>query len=394
VRLLICAGGTGGGIYPALSVLQALTKKDESVRMKAEEDRDWMSVNHPSPSIFHPSEVLWVGGIGGMETDLVKRAGVPFEAISAAGVHGVGLRALPRNLWLLGRGYRQARRIVRRFRPDILFFTGGYMGVPVALAGRKIPSVVYVPDIEPGLALKVQSRFASRIAVSTEDSRHYFPRHPGVAITGYPTRPDLNAWSPEQARQFMGTSVDLPTLLVFGGSRGARSINQALLSALPALLKEMQVIHISGQPDWPEVEAFRTSLVPGDAARYHAYTYLHEMGAALGAADLALTRAGASTLGELPLFGLPAILVPYPYAWRYQQTNAQYLARRGAAMVLADADLNTQLLPVVRRLMGDQAQRNQMSQLMRSLARPAAADSIADLLLNLSARPGKDVSRG
>ena len=83
------------------------------------------------PSIFHPSEVLWVGGIGGMETDLVKRAGVPFEAISAAGVHGVGSRALPGNLWLLGRGYRQARRIVRRFRPDVLFFTGGYVGVPV-----------------------------------------------------------------------------------------------------------------------------------------------------------------------------------------------------------------------------------------------------------------------
>jgi UDP-N-acetylglucosamine--N-acetylmuramyl-(pentapeptide) pyrophosphoryl-undecaprenol N-acetylglucosamine transferase len=192
----------------------------------------------------------------------------------------------------------------------------------------------------------------------------------------------------------LGTSADLPTLLVFGGSRGARSINHALLSALPALLKEMQVIHISGQPDWPEVEAFRTSLVPEDAARYYAYPYLHEMGAALAVADLALTRAGASTLGELPLFGLPAILVPYPYAWRYQQTNAQYLARRGAALVLADADLNTQLLAVVRRLMGDQAQRNQMSQHMRTLARPAAADSIADLLLNLSARPGKDVSRG
>jgi len=382
-------------VYPALSVLQALTKQDESGRMKAEEDRDEMSFNHhPSPSTFHSSGVLWVGGIGGMETDLVKRAGVPFEAISAAGVHGVGLQALPRNLWLLGRGYRQARHIVRRFRPDVLFFTGGYVGVPVALAGRKIPSAVYVPDIEPGLALKVQSRFASRIAVSTEDSRQYFPRHPGVVITGYPTRPDLNTWSLEQARQFLGTSADLPTLLVFGGSRGARSINQALLSALPALLREMQVIHISGQSDWPEVEAFRTSLVPEDAARYHAYAYLHEMGAALAVADLALTRAGASTLGELPLFGLPAILVPYPYAWRYQQTNAQYLARRGAALVLSDADLNTQLLPVVRRLMGDQAQRSQMSQLMRSLARPAAADSIADLLLDLSARPGKDVSRG
>jgi undecaprenyldiphospho-muramoylpentapeptide beta-N-acetylglucosaminyltransferase len=371
-----------------------MTKKDESGRMNAEEGRDRNVSDHPSSSTFHPLEVLWVGGIGGMETDLVKRAGVPFEAISAAGVHGVGLRALTGNLWLLGRGYRQAQRIVQRFRPDVLFFTGGYVGVPVALAGRKIPSGVYVPDIEPGLALKVQSRFASRIAVSTEDSRQYFSHNAGVTITGYPTRPDLKAWNLGQAQQFFGLSANLPTLLVFGGSRGARSINQALLSALPALLNEMQVIHLSGQSDWPEVEVFRSSLVPEDAARYHAFPYLHEMGAALAAADLALTRAGASTLGELPLFGLPAILVPYPYAWRYQQTNAQYLARHGAALVLPDADLNTQLLPVVRKLMGDQARRNKMSQHMRSLARPAAADSIAALLLDLSARPGKDVPRG
>jgi undecaprenyldiphospho-muramoylpentapeptide beta-N-acetylglucosaminyltransferase len=362
--------------------------------MRADEDRD---AHIKPPSSFPglpPLEILWVGSIGGMETDLVKRAGVPFEAIPAAGVHGVGLRALPRNLWQLGRGYRQAQHILRQFRPDVLFFTGGYVGVPVALAGRRTPSAVYVPDIEPGQALKVQSHFARRIAVTVDDSRPYFHRRQSVTVTGYPIRPDLDVWDREQARQHLGLSAELPTLLVFGGSRGARSINQALLAALPALLEDMQVIHISGQLDWPEVEASQTGLAAAVASRYHPYPYLHEIGAALKVADLALTRAGASTLGELPLFGLPAILVPYPYAWRYQQTNALYLARHDAAIVLADNELKNQLLPVVQGLIGNQTKRKQMSQHMRSLARPASADAIADLLLDLSARPGKDVSRG
>jgi UDP-N-acetylglucosamine--N-acetylmuramyl-(pentapeptide) pyrophosphoryl-undecaprenol N-acetylglucosamine transferase len=123
----------------------------------------------------------------------------------------------------------------------------------------------------------------------------------------------------------------LPVLLVFGGSKGARSINRALLEALPGLLPEMQVLHISGNLDWPEVEAARSALSTGEAAawaeRYHAFPYLHdEMGAALAAADLVVARAGASTLGEFPALGLPAILVPYPHAWRYQKVNADYLA--------------------------------------------------------------------
>ncbi len=131
-------------------------------------------------------------------------------------------------------------------------------------------------------------------------------------------------------------SDQLPILLVFGGSTGARSINRALLAVLPELLKEMQIIHVSGKLDWAEVEAARGQLsgLSGEQAdlaqRYRAYPYLHaEMGAALAAADLALSRAGASSLGEFPQAGLPAILVPYPYAWRYQKVNASYLAAAG-----------------------------------------------------------------
>lgn len=352
-------------MYPALVVLQ---------RLKAE----------------HPDiQALWVGGLGGMEAELVKRAEVTFRAIPAAGVHGVGLRALPGNLSQLGRGLLAARGVLRQFQPEAMFFTGGFVAFPVALAGR-LPglgfslarSVVYVPDIEPGLALRTIARFADYIAVTTEESRAFFSRKAHVTVTGYPTRPDLEKWNDAQAaRRALGCDPALPTLLVFGGSKGSRSINQALLPALPALLADSQVIHISGQLDWEAVRAARASLPADLAGRYHAFAYLHdEMGAALAAADLVLARAGASTLGEFPLFGLPAILVPYPYAWRYQQGNAQYLAQRGAAVILADADLPAQLLPQVRRLLDDPERLAKMRSAMRSLAQPDAAGRIAALL--------------
>ena len=331
------------------------------------------------------SSVLWVGGLGGMEADLVTRANVPFEAIPAAGVHGVGLGRLPVNAWQLWKGYQASHRILRRFQPDVMFFTGGFVAVPMALAGRRVPSVLYVPDIEPGLALKALSRLASTIAITEDDSRVYFPRRSNVRLTGYPTRQDLLSWSREAALQHFEFDPQLPTLLVFGGSKGARSINRALLPSLPALLAEMQVIHISGQLDWDEVALAQSQFTADQALRYRAYPYLHhEMGAALQAADLVLSRAGASSLGEFPLLGLPAILVPYPYAWRYQYVNAQYLVRHDAAVMIKDEILPQQLLPTVLGLMRDPARRQRMQQSMRSLARPQAANEIADLILELS----------
>ena len=359
MRLLVCAGGTGGGVYPALSVLQALGDRAQAV--------------------------LWVGGQGGMEADLVRRAGVPFRAIPAAGVHGVSLRRLPGNTWQLVRGYREARRLVREFRPDVLFFTGGYVAVPVGLAGRRIPTVLYVPDIEPGLALKSLARLADRIALTAEDSNAFFPNHRGLVVTGYPVRSSLLQWSRDQARAHFGLQKDQKVLLVFGGSKGARSINRALLSGLDRLLPQMDVVHITGTLDWPEVEAARDQLPQDLRVHYHAFPYLHEdMGAALAAADLVVSRAGASVLGEFPMFGLPAVLVPYPHAWRYQQVNAAYLADRGAAQIIPDQALPQQLVPAVLRLMEDAATRQRMAEAMSSLARPDAAQRIAAVLLDAS----------
>ncbi len=329
---------------------------------------------------------LWVGSEGGMEADLVRRAGIPFRAIPAAGVHGVRLRALPGNLARLGRGFFAARRLLADFRPQALFFTGGYVAVPVGLAGWRVPTLLFVPDIEPGMALRTLTRFADRVAVTVEESRRFFPGKE-VVVTGYPVRREIAAWVGRRAaaRERFGLAQDQPVVLIFGGSLGARSINQALAAHLEPLLNETQVLHISGRLDWPTVEQRRADLDPALAERYRAFPFLYDedMGAALAAADLVVSRAGASVLGEFPLFGLPALLVPYPYAWRYQQVNASYLADRGAARILPDAELRERLLPEVRHLLRDEATRATMAQAMQRLARPDAAERIAAHLRHL-----------
>jgi undecaprenyldiphospho-muramoylpentapeptide beta-N-acetylglucosaminyltransferase len=370
---LITAGGTGGHVYPALAVAQWLLTKDEGGERKDE--------NSLQPSAV----ILWVGATGGMEAELVGREGLPFRAVAGAGLHGMGWRTLP-NLARLALGFGQALGIVGRFRPQALLVTGGYVAVPVALAAwlRRVPGLVYLPDIEPGLAVRLLSRLAKRVAVTAEASRAYLPAGK-VIVTGYPVRAGLGEGTREAARLALGLEPERQTLLVFGGSRGARSLNRALIAGLSDLLAHYQVIHVTGTLDWPEVSAARAALPEGERGRYHAYAYLHEeMGAALRAADLAVARAGASALGELPLVGLPAVLVPYPYAWRYQKVNADYLAERGAAIRLNDEDLAAGLVPLVRELLGDRERLAAMRRAMQALARPQAAEAIGRELLALA----------
>lgn len=319
-----------------------------------------------------------------MEADLIQRENIPFRGIPAAGIHGVGLKTLPGNILRLVRGISASRKIVKDFKPDVLLFTGGYVAAPMAIAAGRIPSMLFVPDIEPGLALKFLARNASCIALTTETSREYFSSSKRLEVTGYPLRPDLANWDREKAAQHLGLDASTTTLLIFGGSKGARSINNAVMSTLPELLKICQVVHITGSLDWNTVQTRKAELSADQAGRYHIYEYMHEMGAALACADLVVSRAGASTLGELPFFGLPAILVPYPYAWRYQKVNADYLVDRNAAVLLENSELTDQLLPLIRDLLGDQERLNRMKQAMLSLARPQAAQRIADLICELA----------
>lgn len=331
-------------------------------------------------------ELLWVGGEGGIEAELIGREGIPYLSIPAAGVHGVGLRTLPKNIIKLARGVLASRKVLREFKPDVLFFTGGYVAAPMAIAGWRTPSLVTVPDIEPGLALKFLAWFADKITVSAPASTRYFPaRTARVVETGYPVRAGLLQWERAAAREKLGLDAEKPVLLVFGGSKGARSINNAILDNLPALLERTQIVHISGKLDWKKVNAAQMSLARKQAQNYRAFDYLHEeMGAALASADLVVSRAGASSLGEFPLFGLPAILVPYPYAWRYQKVNAEYLQEKGAALMVRDEELKEKLLPLVNGLLNNSQKLKEMRTAMQERARPQAAEKIAARLLALA----------
>ena len=175
-----------------------------------------------------------------------------------------------------------------------------------------------------------------------------------------------------------------------GGSKGARSINNALIQLLPSLLSKAQVIHLSGSLDFEDVKVKTSGLKPELQQNYRLFPYLHaEMGAAFASADLALCRAGASTLGELPLYGLPAILVPYPYAWRYQKVNADFLVENGAAVLLPNEELEQRLGSTIRELLGNPKELAEMKQKMHALARPQAAEEIARLLVDLCGRSGR-----
>jgi UDP-N-acetylglucosamine--N-acetylmuramyl-(pentapeptide) pyrophosphoryl-undecaprenol N-acetylglucosamine transferase len=346
-------------VYPALSIQQALTDRLDAI--------------------------LWVGGIGGMEESLVTRQNIPFRSIPAAGVHGVGLKSLPGNINKLLQGISASAKILREFKPDVLLFTGGYVAVPMALAGRHIPQLLFVPDIEPGMALKALSSFARMIAVTAPDSITFFSSKKNLVVTGYPTRADLQKMDRAAARKQLGLDDTLPVLLITGGSKGARLINQAITAVLPELLAQFQVIHLTGELDWPEIQKNAASLTAEIATRYHPFPYLHEeMAAAFSSADIVISRAGASTLGELPFYGIPAILVPYPFAWRYQKVNADYLVNKGAAIMIENSNLQADLMPTLQKLLSDPQRLQSMSQSMSSLAHPDAAARIAEQVLSLA----------
>lgn len=352
-------------MYPALAVAEAMRQ------------------HRPNDTFF------FVGSAEGFERSLVEQAGIGFAAydeIQGGPLHGVNpLRAVT-SLLKLSRGTVQALRLVNRHKPQVLLLTGGWGGFPVALAARlrRVPALVYLPDIEPGRAIRILQRFTRQIAITASESAAFFPGGKTI-VTGYPVGQRMLDAVDQRARalEYFKLAADRRTLLVFGGSRGARSINIALLNILPTLLAAgIQVLHITGTLDWERVREVSQEL--HDTTHYHAFPYLHhDMGLAFAAADLAVCRAGASVLGELPLFGVPSILVPYPYAWRYQKVNADYLAERGAAIRMNDEDMATELLTTIQGLLNDPGRLDRMRAKVAALARPDAAWQIGQALVRL-----------
>lgn len=384
LRVLISAGGTAGHVLPALTVLNRL----KTAAQRSSDEMSNSGQDLAEGRTQRDLEALFVGEMGGMERELVTREGVRFEGIQAGAMHGVGAMRMARGVGKLLAGIAGAFAILGKFKPDVVFLTGGFVGVPVSVAAwlRRIPAVVYLPDIEPGLALKVMARFATKVATTAEASAQFIARTKMV-VTGYPVREGFARVTREQARAHFGIGLDEKVLLVVGGSKGALSINRAITANLQALLGDagIRVIHITGTRDWQEVRAAREALTPELQERYLAFAYLHEdMADAMAAANLAVCRSGASSLGELPFLGLPAVLAPYPYAWRYQKVNAQYLVDRGAAVLLEDARLGAELAPLVTQLLGDTERLSAMRRALLTMSGRDGASEIARLLIQVS----------
>lgn len=333
--------------------------------------------------------LLWVGTVTGMEAELVRSANIRFEAVRAAGLVGRGLWRGLAGCLQLALGTLQALAIMRRERPQAVLVTGGYAAVPVTLAAwlRRVPVLVYLPDILPGLAVRFVARLANRICVTMDESL----RGSGMAaarVTGYPVRPEMlvaREHTPASARVQLHLQPDRTTLLVLGGSQGARSINNALLAAAPELVASgLQILHVTGARNWPELQQARELMSVETKAGYRSVSYLSaEMGIALRAADLVVARAGASCLGEFPLFGLASILVPYPHARGHQQANADAMVARGAAIRLDDENLAAELLPQILALVGDVPRLAALRSNAFKLAQPLAAANLAHALLQL-----------
>ena len=360
--MILAGGGTGGHIYPALAV-------GESLRRQGPADL----------------ELLYIGVAGRMDGRIVGRSGLPFESVAAGPLRVRSPLAAVRGLWQLFVGTLQAWRLLGRFRPDAVFATGGYASVPVGIASRSRGRslLLYLPDVNPGWAVRLLSRLATRIVTTTERSLGELPAGKSSAV-GYPVRSKF--WSGDRAgaRARLGLPPDEKVLLVGGASQGARRINDAVRDQLEGLLDLCHVLHLTGATDEAKLQEKRDSLPEDKQRRYHVTGYLDEMADAMLAADLAVLRSGASVLGELPAAGLAAVLVPGVYEGGYnQRANARYMEEQGAAVVLENDDLG-RLTDVVRDLLDDDAKRQRMAEAARKLARPEAADQIAAMLLDPS----------
>ncbi len=371
MRVLVSGGGTGGHIYPALAVAAQLRAR-------------------------HQAEILFLGSDDGLETQLVPAAGLRLETIKAGKLRRYVSWQTVKGVMRVPLGVVQAVEIVRRFRADVAFTSGGYVAVPAGLAVylNRVPLLMHQQDVPPNLSNKQVAPLATRISVAFEDSLAYFPARKTLLL-GNPVRQemlDIRQVNPMTARQQLGLAGDQPLLLVTGGSQGARHLNQVVCRALPDLLEICQVLQISGKDLYNETLEQANNVLAGAEntvrERYRLVPYLsEEMPAALRAADLVVCRAGASTLSELATLNKPSLLVPLPPAIGKspQEANAAMFERRRAGMVIKNADLEPALLAArVKYIMTSPDVLASMMEAAASLARPQATQDIVEELTKIA----------
>ncbi len=346
---VLAGGGTGGHVFPAIAIAREIRKRRAGAR------------------------VLFVGTQRGFEAVIAPREGFPIEFIAASGFVGRGPGAKLRALADLGRGILQSRRILARERVTAVLGVGGYASLPVLAAARMsgIPSMIQEQNSIPGIANRLGARSARVVAAGFEEA---CARFPGRCVwTGNPVREEFFR---------IPASGEGRRVLLFGGSQGARALNRALVEAAPALASAgLELVAQTGER---ELDAVRRAIAPFPAIT--AVPFVDEMAGAFSRADLLVARAGALTLAEIAAAGRPAILIPFAAATHaHQDENARVFEKAGAAVVIAESDLDgARLAGAVRELLDDPARRRRMGEAARSLARPDAAERIVDLFLEIA----------
>lgn len=362
VRLLIAAGGTGGHVYPGIAIAE-----------------EWMRL-HPG------SSVTFVGTERGVEAKAVPAAGFAFRPIDARGFPRQPGLGMVRALWAFGRSFFQVATIIKEVKPHAVIATGGFVSGPVGVWARLlgIPLVLQEQNSVPGAANRWLSLIATQVHINFVESRSYFRRRNNLKVSGNPIRSSLLRADRQSAYESLGLDPTKRTLLVFGGSRGASSINRALSGALPRLARvpQLQIVWQTGAEDFEASQALaKTVSIP-----VRAFAYLDQMEKAYAVADLAVCRSGAMTITELTACGVPAILVPYPHAARDHQTqNARGLVDRGAAEMIADKELGPETLAdQVEGLFRDEPRLRRMGRNARAFSRTNAAERIVHSIEELA----------
>jgi UDP-N-acetylglucosamine--N-acetylmuramyl-(pentapeptide) pyrophosphoryl-undecaprenol N-acetylglucosamine transferase len=375
MKILVAGGGTGGHVFPGIAVAEELK------RARPECD------------------IVFVGTRRGLEAQAVPEAGFRIRYLAGSG--------FPRRRWWLWPGaaflnlfgFVQAVFLVLAENPSAVLGTGGYASAPVAFAAKLLgrPLILQEQNSVPGLANRMLARVADEVHLSFIEARSYFTRRDHLKITGNPVRAHILSGDHEAALREFKLESGRPTVFVFGGSLGASRINEAALDMLRRLKDrvDVQCLLQTGRPDYERVKA----IVEQEKLPVSVSPFVRKMHMAYAAADLVVCRAGAITLAEISVCGLPAILVPYPYAaHNHQQDNAANLVDRGAAVLVPDAELTGErLAKEVAHLLADRQALSRMSANARLFARPDAASRIARSLLRWAeggAEPVEDASAG
>ncbi len=353
--LMIAGGGTGGHIYPAIAVAQEWMARDASRR------------------------VIFVGTEAGLEKTIVPKAGFPLEFISVGGLKGKGARDLARNIARLPLAFAHAFSLVGKYRPNVVLGVGGYSSGPVLLSAklRRVPTAIHEANAFPGLTNRVLAPFVTAALVAFKNAAPRLKRADAV-LTGNPIRREF--FDAGDARR-SGPGAR-KRLLIFGGSQGSRTINDALIGALlfMAPLKDrLEIVHQTGPKELARVqEAYRASAFP-DA---RVVPYLDPIVAEIAAADLVVARSGAMTVGELAAVGRASILIPFAAATdNHQELNARVVELAGGALVIIESELSPERLAfAIAEIVNDADRTARMGAAARTMAEPEATRKIVDLL--------------